>query len=460
MKKYRLLLFFSLFIVIIFSTIFLLYPRFELKNKEILFGTKYSPDIRVYNIISDLSKYAHTKSNVDTKKLGEYDVDINLKYLFITFKKKYKVKVVDKDSPIIELVGSDIGTACPNKEYEEEGYTARDNYDGDITDKVKVEIGDNVITYSVSDSSNNFYKIKRNIEYSDITSPVITLSGDDTVYLYVGNNYNEQGYIALDNCDGDITDKVEVLSTVDTSKAGTYKITYTSIDSSGNSTSIDRTIVVKNKEVYNTYGNGFVYLTFDDGPSERTREILDILDEEGVKATFFVCGANDYTKRAYNSGHTIALHSNTHNYSSIYASGDNFFNDLNEIDNKVYNTIGIHSKFIRFPGGSSNTVSRNYSYGIMSFLTGEVQNRGYSYFDWNVDSNDAGSDAYNSDNIYANVINHLSHSKTNIVLMHDSGGHTATVGALRNIIKTAKSYGYSFRAIDNSTPIVHHGVNN
>ena len=132
----------------------------------------------------------------------------------------------------------------------------------------------------------------------------------------------------------------------------------------------------------------------------------------------------------------------------------------NEIYNKVYNVIGIHSKFTRFPGGSSNTISRHYSYGIMSYLTGEVENRGYTYFDWNVDSNDAGSDAYNSDNIYANVINHLSHSKTNIVLMHDSGGHTATVKALRNIIRTAKEYGYSFKAIDSSTPVVHHGVNN
>ena len=96
----------------------------------------------------------------------------------------------------------------------------------------------------------------------------------------------------------------------------------------------------------------------------------------------------------------------------------------------------------------------------MSYLTSEVENRGYIYFDWNVSSGDAGSAVYDSDSIYANVINNLSHSKTNIVLMHDSGGHTATVAALRNIIRTAKSYGYTFKAIDENTPVVHHGVNN
>ena len=460
MKKYKWGLFIIIGIIIIGTIIFLLYPRVKLKNKEVELGIEYTPDVKVYNIISDLSKNVRINNNVDTNKIGKYNVNIKFKYLFITFKKKYVVDVVDREKPVISLVGSEIGIACPGKDYIEEGYTASDNYDGDITDKVKVEVGDNKLIYSVSDSSSNTDKIERIIEYKDETVPIITLNGNDTVYLYVGNSYNEPGYNAFDNCDGDITDKVEVSNNINTSIIGTYKITYSVNDSNGNTTSVERTVIVRKRAVYNTYGDGIVYLTFDDGPSERTREILNILDEEGIKATFFVCGANDYTKRAYNSGHTIALHSNTHNYSYIYANSTNFFNDLTAIDDKVYNTIGIHSKIIRFPGGSSNTVSRNYSYGIMSYLSGEVENRGYTYFDWNVDSNDAGSDVYNSDNIYANVINHLSHSKTNIVLMHDSGGHTATVTALRNIIKTAKEYGYSFKSIDGSTPVVHHGVNN
>ncbi len=116
-------------------------------------------------------------------------------------------------------------------------------------------------------------------------------------------------------------------------------------------------------------------------------------------------------KRAYNSGNTIALHTYTHNYSYVYSSIDNYFNDLNTVSNSVYNSIGIHPKIIRFPGGSSNTISKNYSNGIMSRLTNEVINRGYTYFDWNVDSNDAGGDGYNSSKIYNNVISGLSHSK-------------------------------------------------
>lgn len=460
MKKYKWLLLVILGIIIISSIIFLFFPRVKLVNDEAYFGKEYTPDVSAYNIFTDLSKNVKTSNNVDTNKLGKYDVNVKYKYLFITFKKKYVVEVVDREKPVISLTGSEIGIACPGKDYVDEGATASDNYDGDISDKVKVEVGDNKLVYSVSDSSGNIGKIERSIEYKDEDSPAIELKGNSTIYLYVGNSYNEPGYTASDNCDGDITDKVEVSGNVNTSSSGTYKITYSVTDSNDNSSSVERTVIVRKKNVYNTYGDGIVYLTFDDGPSERTREILNILDEEGVKATFFVCGANEYTKRAYNSGHTIALHSNTHNYSYIYASGNNFFEDLAAIDNKVYNAIGIHSKFTRFPGGSSNTISRNYSIGIMSYLTEEVENRGYTYFDWNVDSNDAGSDVYNSDNIYANVINHLSHSKTNIVLMHDSGGHTATVKALRNIIRTAKEYGYSFKAINSDTPVVHHGVNN
>lgn len=454
-------LFLVFMIVVGFRVVYLsLFPNIEILDKEVMLNEEYTSRTKVYNLFGDLSKYAKVENNINTEKIGDYIINVKVKYFIFNINKNYKVTVVDRIKPIINLDGNQIGIACPGKEYIEEGYTASDNYDGDITDNVKIELGDSKIIYSVSDTSNNSYSIERNIEYKDDTVPVITLNGNDTVYVYVGSNYKEAGYVAIDNCDGDITDKVEVSSCVDISKVGTYKITYTVIDSSNNSTSVDRTVVVRKKTVYNTYGDGTIYLTFDDGPSYLTGQILDILDEEGVKATFFVCGANEYTKRAYNSGHTIGLHSNTHNYSTIYSSSNNFFNDLSAIENRVYNVIGIHSKFIRFPGGSSNTVSRNYSHGIMTYLTSEVENRGYTYFDWNISSGDAGGDVYNSNNIYANVINNLSHSKTNVVLMHDSGGHTATVNALRNIIKTAKEYGYSFKAIDESTPVIHHGVNN
>lgn len=305
-----------------------------------------------------------------------------------------------------------------------------------------------------------FFNVNKTVDINviDNTKPIITLNGNTEVKVCPNTDYNEEGYTSYDKCDGDITNSVVVTSNLDTNKLGTYNIKYEAIDTSGNKAEVSRTIHVINKPSY--YGNGIIYLTFDDGPSYLTGKILDILDSENIKATFFVTHGGDYVKRAYNSGNTIALHTYTHNYSYVYSSIDNYFIDLNNVSNSVYNSIGIHPKIIRFPGGSSNTISKNYSNGIMSRLTNEVINRGYTYFDWNVDSNDAGGDGYNSNKIYKNVINGLSHSKTNIVLMHDSESHSASVDALRNIIKYGKNNGYTFKAITSDTPIVRHGVNN
>ena len=294
--------------------------------------------------------------------------------------------------------------------------------------------------------------------FEDKEEPSLTLIGDDNIVIYKNSKYIEKGYTAIDKCDGDITNKVIVTGTVDTNRVGTYTINYKVVDNSGNEASVDRKITVRERPSY--YGNGSIYLTFDDGPSYLTKEILDILDEEGIKATFFVTSGGEYVKRAYNSGHTIALHTSSHKYSYVYSNEENYFNDLNTVSDSVYNSIGIRCKFIRFPGGSSNTISRNYNKGIMSRLVNAVTNKGYVYFDWNVDSNDAGGDGNNSNKIYNNVINGLSHNKTNIVLMHDSANHRSTVNALRDIIRYGKDNGYSFKAITNDTPVVRHGVNN
>ena len=208
---------------------------------------------------------------------------------------------------------------------------------------------------------------------------------------------------------------------------------------------------------------GVIYLTFDDGPSSSsTPKILDILDKKGVKATFFVVNHDsslDYLiKRAYDAGHTIALHSYTHNYAKIYSSKENFYNDLDLISKKVESITGEKSMIMRFPGGGSNTVSRKYSKGIMSELTKEVIDKGYRYYDWNVSSGDAGG-AKNSDAVYRNVVNGLRENRDNIVLMHDFA-NSKTVGALEAIIDYGLANGYRFDKIDMTTPMVRHGVNN
>ena len=454
-KKIILLFIYITFVLFVFSFFI---PNFEFYNYTGIVGDDYVPSFRVYNSFYDLTDNTIITSNVERNKVGKYTVECKIKFIFGYIKKKYYVEIIDNESPIIELSGDNPVTVCPGMQYTEEGYTAIDNYDGDITDKVTIENMQDIILYNIIDSSGNETKVERNIIYEDKISPSITLNGSNLITLYLGNRYYEPGYSANDNCDGDITDNVTSTGFVDTSKLGFYTIKYEVNDSNGNVTSVERNVIVKKQ--LNYYGDGSIYLTFDDGPSYLTNDILNILEEENVKATFFVTSANEYTKRAFDNGHALALHSATHDYSYIYSSAENYFNDLNNISNKVNSVIGIKPKIIRFPGGSSNVISRNYNVGIMSYLTMEVVNRGYSYFDWNIDSNDAGSDIYNSDNIYYNVVNNLSHDKTNIVLMHDSSTHSATANALRNIISYGKEYGYTFKVITEDTPAVVHKVNN
>lgn len=217
---------------------------------------------------------------------------------------------------------------------------------------------------------------------------------------------------------------------------------------------------IKNQKYLTNIKGKVVYLTFDDGPSIYTNDILNTLDKYNVKATFFVTCSGDINglaKKILDKGHTLALHTCTHKYSNIYSSEDAYFNDLNEISTRVENATGYKSKYIRFPGGSSNTVSR-FNRGIMTRLTKKVQENGYKYYDWNIDSNDAAG--ANKDQVYSNVIGALKNSNrtTNMVLMHDT--KSSTKDALDNIIKDALDMGYTFSNINDYTSEIHHGVNN
>ena len=206
-----------------------------------------------------------------------------------------------------------------------------------------------------------------------------------------------------------------------------------------------------------------IYLTFDDGPSYLTEKVLDILKEENIPATFFVTsrGIDTYSnviKRMQEENHTIALHTSTHNYSYIYSSDENYFKDLEEIRNKVYNITGVKSRIIRLPGGSSNTVSKKYSKGIITRITNRLTENDFYYFDWNIDSLDA-SGSVSKEVIYNSVTQNI-HSGTNVVLMHDSSTKETTVLALKDIIKYAKDNGYTFAKITKKTPQIHHHINN
>ena len=204
------------------------------------------------------------------------------------------------------------------------------------------------------------------------------------------------------------------------------------------------------------------YLTFDDGPSDRTPEILDILERYEVRATFFVVGSAklQYLPRIAEKGHAIGLHSNTHDYSKIYKSTTAFFNDLNLLSDKVYDKIGIHPKIMRFPGGGSNGVSKKYNKGIMTRLTSQVMIKGYAYFDWNVDSTDASGKDVPMEKIVSSVLTAAAKKNSICVLMHDTSSKHTTVEALTEIIIGLKKMGYSFKALDEKCYGYHHTVKN
>lgn len=203
-----------------------------------------------------------------------------------------------------------------------------------------------------------------------------------------------------------------------------------------------------------------VYLTFDDGPSSYTPQILDTLDKYGVKATFFVKNGGKYNyvmKDIVNRGHAIGLHTYTHDYKKIYSSDSAYFNDLNKISDLVYEQTGVRSKIIRFPGGTSNTVSKNYSKGIMTRLSKSVTEQGYVYFDWNCSNGDA--DGANTVQKQLNFCSQYSKSaSTVIVLMHDT--KSTTRDALPKIIEYYKSCGFNFGVLTTSSPRIQHRANN
>lgn len=209
---------------------------------------------------------------------------------------------------------------------------------------------------------------------------------------------------------------------------------------------------------------GVIFLTFDDGPtSDSTPQILDILKKRNIKATFFILHYDEHReqliKREKEEGHTIALHGYSHTYSEVYPSADACLENFRKIKEQVFQTTGTESKIIRFPGGSSNVISKKYCEGVMTELTKRVIDEGYRYFDWNVDSDDAGH-AKTSEKVYQNVTTGIKPGRNNVVLMHDFAGNHKTIDALDNIIDWGLEQGYVFRRITEETPMVKHGVNN
>lgn len=202
-----------------------------------------------------------------------------------------------------------------------------------------------------------------------------------------------------------------------------------------------------------------VYLTFDDGPCSLTPEILDILDEYNVKATFFVVNGkyNYLMKEIVDRGHKIGLHCYKHNYKTIYSSDEAYFNDLQKISDVVEKETGVKADIIRFPGGGSNTISKKYSEGIMTRLTESVVEKGYSYFDWNCYNGDADGEK-DVNKMVENCSQFPKKAEKIVVLMHDN--KEATVEALPLIIEFFKSCGMDFGVLSKDMEYTNHPVYN
>lgn len=374
-----------------------------------------------------------------------------------------------KAVPEISLKGETQITLEGGTAFEEPGFTATISGE-DATDKVEVDyksvditkVGTYELVYSLSNlKGRHTVTASRTITVVDTAAPVITLKGDALVKIKIGEEYKDAGATAADKVDGDLSKNIKTENKVDVSEKGKYTVTYTVKDAAGNEATATREVIVFKESAGST-----VYLTFDDGPSDNTIKLLDLLKKYHCHATFFIVGQNipgneAILKRMADEGHVLAVHTYTHDYAAIYKSEAAFWEDNEKTRDLIKKVTGVEAKYMRFPGGASNTISANYTSGIMSALTGQCKAHGYEYFDWNISSGDANADGLPAKQLYDNIMAGIHENYENpIVLMHDSGAKTTTVTAVAKVLKVGLSEGYSFEALDDTVTPVHHGVNN
>ena len=440
-------------------------PKLLLEYGDSFTEPGVTPILRGTLILKD----GHTPENLEIRretdlnegKLGKYTITYSAELLNCQASAQREIRVIDTKAPTITLTEDPEGTLEEGVIYQEAGFTASDNYDGDLTARVVRTEEPGLVIYAVTDSSGNPAVAKRKIPLRDMVLPEIQLEGGEDYVITLGTRYEEPGFTATDNVDGDVTAMVQVEGEVDWLTAGIYPITYTVSDSCENTTVVTRNVEVAAQEWTDTvYPEGkVVYLTFDDGPSAYTSELQDVLDAYGAKATFFVVGSGsgNMMRQIVKRGHSIGIHTVSHDYGQIYSSPEAYFDDLMKMQSIIYDHTGVKTTLMRFPGGSSNLVSRKSCEGIMTFLTQAVQDAGFQYFDWNVYSGDAG-ETKRTEKVVENVIGGIQEHRVSIVLQHDI--HKYSVDAVEDILRWGKRNGYKFLALQNDSPGFHHDLNN
>ena len=219
-------------------------------------------------------------------------------------------------------------------------------------------------------------------------------------------------------------------------------------------------VTLKGNTFEKTYSGKTAYLTFDDGPSVHTQQILDTLKRDGIKATFFVIGQDttfgrSMYRKIVDEGHQLCNHSYTHNYKSIYRSVQSFLEDFMRMENLLLSAAGISPKLFRYPGGSSNTVSyQTGGPGIMRQIIAEMSRRGYTHCDWNVDAGDATSAVNNPALIVRNTLEQSVGKGNAIILLHDAVYQKHTPALLPQMIEGLRSQGFNFGMLSKASFLV------
>lgn len=448
-----------LFLPIIGARIYFGVNPVILKNSVIDVELKDSVNLKknIRYVFAGKASQVKITGSVDNTKEGDYRVT----YSWRGRKKTVTVKVRDTKPPVLEMKNSytvDLG-----------GAVTADDFVKKVKDASEVSLKilnakkwDKAGEYSISVEAKDIYGNKTTgksklILEEDKTPPEIS-GAEDTEILQGKTMDFSSGVTVKDNADPDPSLSVDSTK-ADLNTPGTYVVTYVAKDRSGNETKVERKITVKaNPE----WKEKIVYLTFDDGPSENTGKILDILKQYNIKGTFFVTGNHrehdDLIKRTFDEGNSIGLHTYTHDYATVYASEQAYFDDLQKVSDLVEKITGEKSTLIRFPGGSSNTVSADYVQGLMTTLTKAVHEKGYEYFDWNCDSTDASGNNVAVSKLVQNAT--LCSADHVTILMHDTDAKDTTVEALPQIIEYYRGQGYSFKGLTKDSVAAHHRVNN
>lgn len=346
-------------ITITISIIYNTLPRLQLngsKNMIISYRQEYEePGVIVKNANSKYMSRIKIDSNIDTKKVGNYYIDYSLKIGGKTLHVRRNVKVIDDIAPVIKLKGNQITEMSINKEYEEKGYTAQDEYDGDLTDKVEIigevdtkNYGEYIITYRVSDNNNNITEVNRIVKIIDEEPPKIICKTDYSAFKTESKKII--GCTAQDNFDGDITNKIEKIGKYDTSKPGIYNIVYKIEDDAGNTTEKNHNIIIfeENKTLTNK-------LEINLESSEKLEKLITNLNEIDINPTIFINIDDNQVEKQIKLIEKIIGTNNEISVSiktvepEIYNDFETFKTNFEKIKKELYENYNKQIKEFKFP---------------------------------------------------------------------------------------------------------------